>query len=147
MCVLSIKVPIRKKSGNLFNDPRIYIYIYIYRHRYIRGSLNKFPWGLPEVVGTVEQVHGSRRRLLRRGLEFHVCTINKSAVRQKSGNLFNDPRTTRCHNDVNPTVHIHMQTTQYKYNTGGLCYSGTNTFINFCHWFFDTRRETQFLLC
>ena len=27
MCILSIKVPIRKKSGNLFNDPRIYIYI------------------------------------------------------------------------------------------------------------------------
>ena len=25
MCVLSIKVPIRKKSGNLFNDPHIYI--------------------------------------------------------------------------------------------------------------------------
>ena len=23
MCILSIKVPIRKKSGNLFNDPRI----------------------------------------------------------------------------------------------------------------------------
>ena len=30
MCVLSIKVPIQKKSGNLFNDPLIYIYIYIY---------------------------------------------------------------------------------------------------------------------
>ena len=30
MCVLSIKVPIRKKSGNLFNDPRMYVYIYIY---------------------------------------------------------------------------------------------------------------------
>ena len=30
MCVLSIKVPIRKKSGNLFNDLHIYIYIYIY---------------------------------------------------------------------------------------------------------------------
>ena len=30
MCILSIKVPIRKISGNLFNDPRIYIYIYIY---------------------------------------------------------------------------------------------------------------------
>ena len=29
MCILLIKVPIRKKSGNLFNDPRIYIYIYI----------------------------------------------------------------------------------------------------------------------
>ena len=25
MCVLSIKVPIRKKSGNVFNDPRIYL--------------------------------------------------------------------------------------------------------------------------
>ena len=34
MCVLSIKVPIRKKSGNLFNDPRIYIYIYIYTHKH-----------------------------------------------------------------------------------------------------------------
>ena len=30
MCVLSIKVPIRKKSGNLFNDHRIYIYIYMF---------------------------------------------------------------------------------------------------------------------
>ena len=29
MCVLSIKVPRQKNSGN-FNDPRIYIYIYIY---------------------------------------------------------------------------------------------------------------------
>ena len=29
MCALSIKVPLRKKSGNLFNNPRIYIYIYI----------------------------------------------------------------------------------------------------------------------
>ena len=30
ICVPSIKVPIRKKSGNLLNDPHIYIYIYIY---------------------------------------------------------------------------------------------------------------------
>ena len=29
ICVLSIKVPIRKKSGNLSYAPRIYIYIYI----------------------------------------------------------------------------------------------------------------------
>ena len=29
MCVISIKVPIRKKSRNLFNDPRIYISIYL----------------------------------------------------------------------------------------------------------------------
>ena len=38
MCVLSIKVPIRKKSRNLFNDPRIYacyIYVYIYIYIYI----------------------------------------------------------------------------------------------------------------
>ena len=37
-----------------------------------------FHGGLPEVVGMVEQVHCSRKRLLRGGLEFHVCTINKS---------------------------------------------------------------------
>ena len=29
MCVLSIKVPIQKKSGNLSNDPRIYLSIYL----------------------------------------------------------------------------------------------------------------------
>ena len=38
------------------------------------------PWGLPEVVGTVQQVHCSRRRLFRRGLEFHVCTIKMKKV-------------------------------------------------------------------
>ena len=50
------------------------------------------PCGLPKVVGTVQQVHCSRRRLLRRGLEFHVGTINKSAHTKKSLNFFNDPR-------------------------------------------------------
>ena len=30
MCVLSIKVPIRNKSGNLFNGPRISVEIFIY---------------------------------------------------------------------------------------------------------------------
>ena len=44
------------------------------------------PWGLPEVVGMV-QVYYSRRRLLQRTLEFHVCTISKSAHTKKSGNL------------------------------------------------------------
>ena len=34
--------------------------------------------GLPEVVGTVQQVHCSRRRLLRSRLEFHVCIVNNS---------------------------------------------------------------------
>ena len=48
-------------------------------HAHTRG----LPWGLAEVVGMVQQVHYSRRRLLRRGLEFHVCTINKSAHMKK----------------------------------------------------------------
>ena len=48
-------------------------------HAHTRG----LPWGLREVVGTVQQVHCSRRRLLRRGLEFHMCTINKSAHTKK----------------------------------------------------------------
>ena len=39
--------------------------------------------GLSEVVGTVQQVHCNRRRLLRMRLEFHVCTINKSAHTKK----------------------------------------------------------------
>ena len=49
---------------------------------------------------TQEDFHGTfqklleryKKRLLRRGLEFHVCTINKSAYTKKSGNLFDDPR-------------------------------------------------------
>ena len=44
-------------------------------HAHSRG----LPWGLPEVDGMAQQVHCSRRRLLRRGLEFYACTINKSA--------------------------------------------------------------------
>ena len=33
MCVLSIKVPIRKMSGNLFNDPRIYMCVCVEREK------------------------------------------------------------------------------------------------------------------
>ena len=45
MCVLSIKVPIRKKSGNLFNDPRICIFslflcIYACVYKYASLSLS-----------------------------------------------------------------------------------------------------------
>ena len=40
-------------------------------------------WGLPEFVETVEEVHCNRSRLLQRELEFHVCTINKSAQTKK----------------------------------------------------------------
>ena len=39
--------------------------------------------GLPEVVATVQQVHCSRRRLLGRVLEFHLCAINKRAHTKK----------------------------------------------------------------
>ena len=48
-------------------------------HAHTRG----LPWSIPVAVGTVQQVHYSRRRLLRRGLEFHACTINKSAHTKK----------------------------------------------------------------
>ena len=48
-------------------------------HAHTRG----LPWGLPEVVVTVQQVHCSRWRLRWKGLEFHVCTINKSALTKK----------------------------------------------------------------
>ena len=48
-------------------------------HVHTRG----LPWGLPEVVGMVKQVHCSQRRLLWRGLELHVSTINKSAHTKK----------------------------------------------------------------
>ena len=58
-------------------------------HAHTRG----LPWGLPEVVGTVQEVHCSRRRLLRRGLDFHVCTIIKSAHTKKVWKLIYDPRT------------------------------------------------------
>ena len=51
--------------------------------RKVIDTLTWLPWGLPEVVGTVQQVHYSRGRLLRRWLEFHVCTNNKSARTKK----------------------------------------------------------------
>ena len=47
-------------------------------HAHTRG----LRWGLQEVVGTV-QVYCRQRRLLQRGLEFHVCTINKSVHTKK----------------------------------------------------------------
>ena len=49
--------------------------------------------------------------------------------------------TPRAYQSQSNTIHIHMQ---YK-NTGGLYCFGYERFINFWLWFFDTRRETQFL--
>ena len=48
-------------------------------HAHTRG----LPWGLPEVVGTVQEVHCNWRRLLRRGQESHMCTTNKSVHTKK----------------------------------------------------------------
>ena len=48
-------------------------------HAHTRG----LPWSHPEIFGTVQQVHCSRRRLVQRGLEFYVSTINKSAHTKK----------------------------------------------------------------
>ena len=55
-------------------------------HAHTRG----LPWGLPEVVGMV-QVHCNWRKLLRWGLEFHACTINKSARKKKVWKLIYGP--------------------------------------------------------
>ena len=51
-------------------------------------------------------MHYSRRRLLRRGLEFHVCTINKSAYTKKSENLLKAPR--KCHCVTGIQNHLHQ---------------------------------------
>ena len=61
-------------------------------------------------------MHCSRRRLLRRGLEFHVCTINKSApVRKTSGNLSYAPR-------INPRVSVKTAySTEFRTTIGSLC--------------------------
>ena len=57
MCALSIKVPIRKKSGNLFDDSRIYMkiwkknswYIYIYIYIYISSSSSSYRAGSTDI--------------------------------------------------------------------------------------------------
>ena len=43
----------------------------------------RLSWDLSEVVEMVQQVHCSQRRLLWRGVEFHVCTIKRSAHMKK----------------------------------------------------------------
>ena len=47
-----------------------------------------FHGAFQKVVVTAQQDHCSQRRLLRRGLEFHVCTINKSAHTKKVWKFF-----------------------------------------------------------
>ena len=52
-------------------------------------------------------MHRSRSRLLRIGLEFHVCTINKSAHTKMSGNLFNESCKS-CTISMIQQVHIYI---------------------------------------
>ena len=54
------------------------------RRRSLTRSHKRTSKGLPEVAGTVQQVHCCRGRLLWKVLEFHGCTNNKSAHRKKS---------------------------------------------------------------
>ena len=61
------------------------------------------------------QVHCSRRRLLRGGLEFHVCSINKSAHTKKSGNLLKVPRNWGSHRFV---TSINFRIGCFKMNKG-----------------------------
>ena len=51
--------------------------------RSLTRSQKRTSIGFSEVFGRVQQVHCSRKRLLWRGLEFHVCTINKSTHKKK----------------------------------------------------------------
>ena len=59
MCVLSIKVPIRKKSGNLFNDPRIKAipeeeqWRYYLTHSWWYKSVHSFPKSINLKVNTI----------------------------------------------------------------------------------------------
>ena len=65
MYVLSIKVPIRKKSGNLFNDPRL-------------SSL---------VIDTVIQVH--EQDCILNGVNTLEKPVNPTIVPQATGKLYN----------------------------------------------------------
>ena len=61
------KLRVRVRVRDNWGDERVCNEGHWYAHT--RGLL----WGLPEVVGMVQQVHWRRRRLLRRGQEFQVC--------------------------------------------------------------------------
>ena len=54
MSVLSIKVPIQKKSGNLFNDPHISRYIYIYIEREKQNVTPKMIYVAQQILGKLE---------------------------------------------------------------------------------------------
>ena len=67
MCVLSIKVPIRNKSGNLFNDPRMCACVCV--HMCVGGLNNKYTFCRYNLIKFLSSflisvlVSGSNRRM------------------------------------------------------------------------------------
>ena len=76
---------------------------------------------LAEVFGTVQQMHCSRRRLLRRGQEFNVSTIHKSAHTKKSGNVSYAPR-------IYIYIYIYIHIHELAYYQGNCCLFFYNNF-------------------
>ena len=76
MCVLSIKVPIRKKSGNLFNDPRI---SFTFRLKPIRCIIpfNKKFKNICSIEGVSQKVSGDeetdKRLFMQRKFHLFYC--------------------------------------------------------------------------
>ena len=72
MCVLSIKVPIRKKPGNLSNDPRIFaVRIFHIIHKHTMASLTNKTWKsefeshwVPHLFGLVPHLSKTLSKLL-----------------------------------------------------------------------------------
>ena len=58
MCVLWIKLPTRKKSGYLFNDPRIYIYIYMVFYFYFTVIIFALFYATSEGIDSYRQAIG-----------------------------------------------------------------------------------------
>ena len=83
--------------------------------RSLTCSHKRTSMGLPEIVGTIQQVHCSRRRLLQRGLEFLVCTINKSAHTKKVWKFIIS--TLYIHRYMHTYTHIHINMKIYTHMT------------------------------
>ena len=88
MRVLSIKVHIRKKSGNLFNGPRIYIYIYIeaeyiYLFIYLQKRNNFEKMFLIWLVQFLKKKHDKSIRPIIQELSFIKIQPNMSELEKK----------------------------------------------------------------
>ena len=64
MCVLSIKVPIRKTSGNLFNDPRTSVIYFLSRPTFSR----KLNISHPQIIGDIQSYTQVKKKKSRKYL-------------------------------------------------------------------------------